>query len=122
SDEDADKFIALFWARRDPDPRTQVNEYKQLFDARVEQADKAFAIGKKRGALTERGKLFILVGPPKSVVKRSQGGPAESAQPGAPAAPGSGGPGGDSGPGQVVFRFHYEKAQLPEWSGVSSLD
>jgi GWxTD domain-containing protein len=122
TDEDAEKFISLFWARRDPEPRTPANEYKQLFDARVEQADKSFGLGKKRGALTERGKILILVGPPKSVVKRLQGatGPETSAPGGFPSAPG----GGDAsaGGGQVVYRFHYEKAQLPEWSDVSTLD
>ncbi len=110
TDEDADKFIALFWARRDPDPRTPANEYKQVFDQRVAQADQSFALGKKRGALTERGKLLILVGPPKSIVKRAQAG---AEQPSAPAqVPGLPG-GGEPTGGQVVYRFHYEKAQLP---------
>jgi GWxTD domain-containing protein len=121
SDEDAEKFVALFWAKRDPDPRTPANEYKQAFDARVQQADQSFTVGKKRGALSERGKLLILVGPPKSVVKRSQGGPQQDASnpPGIPGAPGTETGGGG---GQVVYRFHYEKAQLPEWAGTDALD
>jgi GWxTD domain-containing protein len=120
TDEDADKFIAIFWARRDPDPRTPVNEYKVVFDQRVAQADQSFGLGKKRGALTERGKLLILVGPPKSIVKRAQAAPAEQAgQPGQiPGVPGA----GESTGGQVIYRFHYEKAQLPEWAGVPGLD
>jgi hypothetical protein len=31
SDADADKFIALFWARRDPTPGTQQNEFREDF-------------------------------------------------------------------------------------------
>lgn len=115
TDDDAEKFAALFWARRDPDLKTPVNEFKQAFEARVAQADQSFALGRKKGSATERGKLFILVGAPKSVIKR-----AGSEQQEGGALPGS--PGAATGGGQVVYRFHYEKQQLPEWAGMSTLD
>src|SRR5664279_6532789 len=35
SDQDAEKFIALFWARRDPDLKTPENEFRERFDALV---------------------------------------------------------------------------------------
>ena len=38
TDEQAQEFIDLFWARRDPTPGTYVNEYKQEYDARVKYA------------------------------------------------------------------------------------
>jgi len=67
SDAEAEAFVALFWARRDPDLKTPANEFKADFDARVKAADEHFKLSTVRGALTERGRLFILVGPPKSV-------------------------------------------------------
>src|ERR1035437_6656081 len=71
SDEDADHFIQLFWAKRDPDLKTPVNEFKVVFDQRVKEADQLFAMARVRGALTERGKLYILLGPPKAVTRQA---------------------------------------------------
>ena len=39
TDEQAEKFIALFWARRDPTPATPQNEFREQFELRVKQAD-----------------------------------------------------------------------------------
>jgi len=64
-DRDAENFIKLFWARRDPDPRTKANEFRQQFEARVEAADKEFAEEDLRGAMSDRGKTLILLGVPK---------------------------------------------------------
>lgn len=57
-------FIDLFWARRDPTPGTSPNENRVEFDRRVAYADRAFMEGKRRGALTERGRVLILLGFP----------------------------------------------------------
>jgi GWxTD domain-containing protein len=64
TDEEANAFVALFWARRDPTPETPRNEYRDEFERRVNTADRTFAEGKKRGAMTERGRTIILFGPP----------------------------------------------------------
>ncbi len=65
TDEAAQEFIDLFWAKRDPDLNTRVNEFKVDFDARVAAADEQFAEKDgTRGALTERGKVLILMGKP----------------------------------------------------------
>lgn len=64
SDADAEKFIELFWARRDPDLETAVNEFKADFDLRVEAADTQFGYGKVRGAVTDRGRTLIIMGQP----------------------------------------------------------
>src|ERR1017187_268214 len=69
SDEEADHFIQLFWAKRDPDLKTPVNEFKVVFDQRVKEADQYFTMARVRGALTERGKLYILLGPPKTLTQ-----------------------------------------------------
>lgn len=62
SDDDAERFVALFWARRDPDLSTPVNEFRQDFEQRVAAADKLFSYAGVRGALSARGKILILLG------------------------------------------------------------
>lgn len=74
SDDEATKFIALFWARRDPTPGTPANELKMAFDERVEYADRNFAVGKNRGSLTDRGRVLILLGAPTEGKRTGAGG------------------------------------------------
>jgi GWxTD domain-containing protein len=63
SDAEAVTFIDLFWARRDPTPNTARNEFREEFQTRVKYADAKFAEKRYRGALTERGQVFIVLGP-----------------------------------------------------------
>src|SRR5512139_1410222 len=42
--EDKMTFVEAFWLRRDPDPDTQVNEYKEEFCDRIKKTD-AYASG-----------------------------------------------------------------------------
>lgn len=79
-DEDAKAFATLFWARRDPTPASPRNEYREEFDRRVATADKNFPSDKKRGALTDRGRILILFGQPKRIERT--GGQRQSAMPG----------------------------------------
>jgi GWxTD domain-containing protein len=67
SDDEAQAFIDLFWARRDPTPNTPRNEFREDFEARVDFADRNFGTGNVRGALSDQGKVFILFGPPYRV-------------------------------------------------------
>ena len=69
NDADADKFIALFWAKRDPSPNTPQNEFRDDFERRVQYADQTFANGRQRGSLTDRGKALILFGAPTRAVR-----------------------------------------------------
>ena len=64
SDAEADQFIALFWARRDPTPATSQNEFRDEFDRRVGYADQNFGNGRQRGSLTDRGKILVIFGAP----------------------------------------------------------
>lgn len=64
SDEAAIAFIDLFWARRDPTPGTPENEARDEHEARVKSADERFAERGTRGALTDRGRVWIVLGPP----------------------------------------------------------
>lgn len=80
SDDEAKAFVALFWARRDPTPDTPRNEYRDEYERRVATADKNFPADKKRGALTDRGKILILFGQPKKI--EGTGNQRQSAMPG----------------------------------------
>src|SRR6266536_4750628 len=41
-DEEAEKFIALYWARRDPNPATAQNEFRDGVQRRIAAADEQF--------------------------------------------------------------------------------
>ena len=58
------EFITKFWAARDPKPETPDNEFRQEFEKRVAFADRNFVQGETRGSLTDRGMVFLLLGPP----------------------------------------------------------
>jgi GWxTD domain-containing protein len=58
------EFVTKFWATRDPKPETPDNEFRQEFEKRVAFADKYFAQDEVRGSLTDRGMVFLLLGPP----------------------------------------------------------
>ena len=92
SDADADRFIALFWARRDPTPNTPVNEFKNDFDARVQYADQHFGTARQRGSLTDRGRILVLFGAPTRAVR--SGGRGGINQPTTPGGVASGAPAG----------------------------
>lgn len=73
TDADASAFVDLFWARRDPTPATPRNEYKEQFDSAVKYADEHFTAGRTKGSLSDRGKILILFGPPKSISRTGTG-------------------------------------------------
>jgi GWxTD domain-containing protein len=58
------EFIADFWKKRDFVPETPENEFRDEFHRRVAFADAQFAQDENRGSLTDRGMVFILLGPP----------------------------------------------------------
>lgn len=60
-------FIRTFWSRRDPIPETPDNELENEFWRRVEVADDHFGQDIKPGWKTERGKVFIMLGPPDNM-------------------------------------------------------
>jgi GWxTD domain-containing protein len=58
------KFVEAFWAGRDPDPTTEENEFREEYLGRLEEADRLFSGEGRPGWLTDRGRVFILLGPP----------------------------------------------------------
>ena len=79
SDAQAQEFIDLFWARRDPDLETAVNEFKLDFEMRVQAADKLFGWEKVRGAMTDRGRTLVLLGRPDHISNIPAGSVVENA-------------------------------------------
>ena len=71
--DEREKFIAIFWDRRDPDPDTQENEYKDEFCERVAYADEHFSSGKP-GRMTDRGRIYIKYGKPDGIESHPAGG------------------------------------------------
>ena len=63
-DSARDDFIAEFWKRRDPTPDTERNEFKIEYEDRVAKAAAMFHGEGRPGWRTDRGRIFILFGPP----------------------------------------------------------
>lgn len=66
-------FKEEFWKRRDPDPATEENEFKTAYFARMEESDKLFMGEGKPGWMTDRGRIYILFGPPQERIADSLG-------------------------------------------------
>lgn len=64
------EFVTAFWKERDPKPETASNEFKDEFDRRVAFADSRFTQAETRGSMTDRGMVFILLGPPTYVGRK----------------------------------------------------
>jgi len=63
-DSGKDAFIEEFWRRRDPDPDTEQNEFKIEYEDRLQKAGMLFHGEGRPGWQTDRGRIFILFGPP----------------------------------------------------------
>lgn len=64
--ESREEFIQEFWSKRDPDPSTEENEFKEEFNRRIEYANTHFIEGIP-GWKTDRGRIYIYLGPPDVV-------------------------------------------------------
>ncbi|HYY98793.1 MAG TPA: GWxTD domain-containing protein [Pyrinomonadaceae bacterium] len=73
TDEEREQFIEGFWRRRDPDPDTEVNEYLEEHYERVAYANQHFASGIP-GWKTDRGRIYIMYGPPNEKDTHPSGG------------------------------------------------
>jgi len=60
----AKAFIELFWAKRNPDLDAPYNAFKADFENKIRYADEQYSNDKQRGALTDRGRVLILMGAP----------------------------------------------------------
>jgi len=71
--EEREAFIGQFWHRRDSDPRTPNNEFKEEHYRRIAFANERFAAGWP-GWMTDRGKVYIIQGPPNEIEEYPSGG------------------------------------------------
>ncbi len=73
NDEERDQFIEQFWLRRDPTPDTPENEFKEEHYRRIAYANEHFPAGKP-GWMTDRGRMYIVFGPPDEIEAHPSGG------------------------------------------------
>jgi GWxTD domain-containing protein len=73
NDEERDNFIEAFWQRRDPTPDTEENEYKEEHYRRIAYSNEHFAAGIP-GWKTDRGRIYIMYGPPDEIDSHPSGG------------------------------------------------
>ncbi len=73
SPPERERLINQFWQERDPTPETVENELKEEFYHRVAFTIQHFSINSenKLGWGTDRGKIYIIYGPPSEVQRRS---------------------------------------------------
>ena len=74
NDEERDAFIEQFWRRRNPNPDSPENEFREEHYRRIAYANEHFAAGKP-GWMTDRGHIYIAYGPPDSIDSHPSGGP-----------------------------------------------
>ena len=67
TEADRGKFIESFWKKRDPTPQTPENEFKIDYYNRIALANKFFGYSGIQGWRTDRGKIYILLGPPSEI-------------------------------------------------------
>jgi GWxTD domain-containing protein len=83
TNEERDEFIKQFWERRNPNPSSRENAFRQEFHRRVAYADQHFAYsgralgGKTTGSVsgwkTDMGHVYIAWGPPNEIENHSKG-------------------------------------------------
>jgi GWxTD domain-containing protein len=71
SEQQKKKLFEAFWKRRDPTPGTSENELQEEYYTRVAEANQRFAEGAKEGWQTDRGRIYIIYGPPDYVTRES---------------------------------------------------
>jgi GWxTD domain-containing protein len=65
--ESKKRFLSQFWARRDNDPATPVNEYKQLYFENLRVVNQNFSNQFKDGWRTDRGRVILIYGKPNEI-------------------------------------------------------
>lgn len=73
TDDEREHFIEEFWRRRDPDPDTDENEYREEYYERIAYANEHFASGIP-GWKTDRGRIYIMYGKPDELETHPAGG------------------------------------------------
>jgi GWxTD domain-containing protein len=73
NDEEREAFIENFWLRRNPNPDSPENEFREEHYRRIAYANEHFAAGKP-GWKTDRGHIYISYGKPDEIAAHPSGG------------------------------------------------
>ena len=73
NEEEREQFIEQFWLRRNPNPDSPENEFREQHYLRIAYANEHFAAGKP-GWRTDRGHIYIAFGKPDSIDSHPSGG------------------------------------------------
>jgi GWxTD domain-containing protein len=73
TNEEREQFIESFWDRRNPDPESETNSFKDEYYRRIAYANEHFSSGIP-GWKTDRGHIYILWGPPDEIEAHPTGG------------------------------------------------
>ncbi len=119
NDADAEKFIAMYWAKRDPTPATPQNEFKDGVMRRIAAADEQFKLRRyNRGSESFRGRVFVTLGAPS---RASQSRPQDRVggalgDSGLPTGPEGGSGFGGASTSSVTVNWTYDKDHFdPSW-------
>lgn len=68
ADRNEEEAISYFWKKHSNSPDGKINDFKEVFTARVLKADELYSIHKKLpGWKSDRGRIFIVKGPPDDI-------------------------------------------------------
>ena len=73
TDDEREQFIENFWERRNPNPGSPENEFKEEYYRRIAYANEHYASGIP-GWRTDRGRIYIMYGPADEVDAHPSGG------------------------------------------------
>ncbi len=70
--DERENFIEIFWKRRDPSPTTRENEFREEYEKRIAYVNENFSCILP-GYLTDRGKVYLLLGKPHLIFSYPMG-------------------------------------------------
>jgi GWxTD domain-containing protein len=73
TNEEREQFIEAFWQRRNPDPDSPENTFKEEHYRRIAYTNEHYASGIP-GWKTDRGRIYIIWGPPDEIQSHPSGG------------------------------------------------
>jgi GWxTD domain-containing protein len=66
-------FVENFWARRDPDPTTPINEVKNAFYQRYYYVQERYSTPFREGVDTDMGRIYLKYGEPDEILRSPMG-------------------------------------------------
>ena len=73
TDDEREQFVEQFWERRNPNPGSPENEFKEEYYRRIAYANEHYASGIP-GWKTDRGRIYVMYGPPDEIESHPSGG------------------------------------------------